>query len=94
MKLNKDILYANGIIYLVAFLGIGLFDMTLELGKFSGLVFFLYMAYFGVLALIINLILAVISYFKNPANWPSYTTAGVLMALLGVLPGWVASLLG
>lgn len=50
---------------IIVALGLLIFDMILDLGDFSGLVFYLYFTYYLVLVGIINLLFTIVRFFQK-----------------------------
>ena len=60
------------------------FDYSLELGEFSGLVFYLYFTYFMVILMVINLVTALIFKKGNKNYRPFFVSFFCLVLFLGL----------
>jgi hypothetical protein len=74
------------VIALIAIIAVAIFDLNLQLGKFSGLVFGLYLLYFGIGLLLIHLITALWQWLKLKRSQRAvdFVVAGLISAILTI----------
>lgn len=87
MKLDWRRFWIAAGVYVAVLLGFLIFDLSLTLGKFHGLVFALYSAYFSGAFLLVMAVLAFLNR-KRPERLRAYGFAA-LLAILALLLFWL-----
>lgn len=83
MEYEKNIYVVNTILIVIAGIGFGTLDYFLELGQFSGLVFYIYFLYFLIGLLLVNLITAIYLKYKKKLHRPYFfSSLGILILIL------------
>jgi len=88
-KIKKTLLIEIGILILFS-IGFLIFDLSLELGKFHGLVFSLYVLYFSALILIVNLGISLVNIFmENKERSKKFLVSGIITTILGMIISYI-----
>jgi hypothetical protein len=80
--IRNKILSVNIIVFILITLGIALFDFSLTLGKFHGLVFVIFMLYASALFFLVNIVLYFI--FRKKENSIYYLISSLSIPSIGI----------
>ena len=82
----KKLVIIESVLLLILAIAVAVFDASLKLGKFHGLVFSLYLAYGSGLIFIINSIISAAYLFKkDKPNAKNYIATGLIIGVTGVI---------
>ena len=89
MKLKK-LLRIEALVLLIVIIGLLLLDFSLELGKFHGLVFSLYLLYGSGLIFVINALVSLYYYKKKQKQKSkSFIWTGIIIGLSGAMIAFI-----
>ncbi|MFP4111694.1 MAG: hypothetical protein ACLFPQ_03630 [Candidatus Woesearchaeota archaeon] len=89
MKIKKNLI-VQSIIIILLIIALIIFDLSLNLGKFSGLVFSLYLSYASILIFIINGITSMVYFFrKKNEKSKSFFLVGLILGIIGILVAYI-----
>lgn len=83
-KKAKKLFFTELVILVFMALVFAILDLSLDLGKFHGFVFSLYILYFSVIVIFVNTVLSLINLFRERKKASRrFITVGAIVSLLG-----------